>query len=231
MRTSDRSPESQMIKQLATNYKKSLKNEPESAVLSRVRLRQLRKQFFSREQEIRDALQSVGREASINAIKELTLVEVRVSPLQPVGSATLIPLFLRAHISLWPSDDAALCEWIKEVCDNPYVPFGGRNREYSSWAEKKSAEEERQAKKKRLATYLNESNEFKTSVKKDLSASKATRDLPAAIRRGDVAAIKSLLEKGADTNQVRENFGSLQALATENERPLVVEFLQSINEV
>ena len=221
-----------MINQLAANYTSSLNNEPESASLSRIRLRELRKRFQQYHQ-ICDALQLVGRQTSVSAIKELTLCEVRASQLQPIGSTTLVPRFLRAHVSLWPSDDEVLCEWTRKASDNPYIPFDSKihSRETLSWAEWNSLEDERQARKKRLASYLNESNEFRTSVKKDLSASKATRDLPATIRRGDLAAIKALLEKGADTNQVRENVGSLQALAEENERLSVVDFLQSIGEV
>ena len=175
-------------------------------------------------------LESLGRVSSMSAIKEICFLEEQIYGL---GSTTIIPRFVEAYANVWPEYDRELCSWLIDKTTNRYVPFGSLlySHEVSSWAEKKLLSDERQARKAHFADHIGKSNEFRKSVKQGLTASKATRDLPAAIRRGDLPAIKSLLEKGADTDRVRESIGPLQALAQENERPLVVEFLKSIDEI
>jgi len=60
-----------------------------------------------------------------------------------------------------------------------------------------------------------------------LRVQKATPKLANAVGRGDVAAVKALLERGADVAAVERETGSLVALARRNDRHRMMEFLSA----
>ena len=54
-----------------------------------------------------------------------------------------------------------------------------------------------------------------------------TSQLYKCVRRGDVAAVKSMLAKGADVEAVVAEHGSLEAIARANGRDKMVKYLSS----
>ena len=109
---------------------------------------------------------------------------------------------------------------VRKNITNHWARLSFRSREAESyaeyserrhrWAEEVEAEEagRQEAKARRLAEH-------------------ATSQLYKCVLRGDVAAVKSMLAKGADVDAVVAEHGPLEAIARANDKGKMVEYLQT----
>lgn len=124
-------------------------------------------------------------------IKTLTIAESLLEGWQGGSVSTVIWLFNK-YAPLSSTDKDGLADWILRHTDNYYVPFSN----YGA----KTLDEYHE----RRSKYLNEKRE--TQIKEELHhqdavkrhAIKATKDIFPAIARGDIKAVKALIQKGAD---------------------------------
>ena len=169
-------------------------------------------------------LQSEGPAKFEKALKALCLVEET----RPRGSATAVPALSAVFAKLWPPRDTSMCNWLKEHSTNPYVPFGtARWSHATSWEHLEELLSANKVKQAHLAGVRSDYREFRKNVKKDLKASRATKNLPSAIRRGDLNACIALVDAGADILEIYAEIGSLQKIAFELGREDIVMFLRS----
>lgn len=150
----------------------------------------------------------------------------RVTGRSTGGSVSpIIPLYY-AFAERFPKDEPDLTRWIVSNRTNEYDPFGSTicNRE-------SSLEDYRRARGARAEVAIaNETRDLARQAedkerKRIKDAENATSNLCNAVRRGDLAAVKALLQKGADVSRAMPN-GSLVALALEYGRTAVAEFLR-----
>jgi hypothetical protein len=119
----------------------------------------------------------------------------------------VIPLYWE-YVRRFPADEPALTAWIADNRVNSSEPFHGYEqarslREYYALREARGT--------KREATQAAEAERQTIAAKR--KAEGATKKLAAAIRRGDLAAVRALLARGADWQTAQEQAGSLILLA------------------
>jgi hypothetical protein len=135
----------------------------------------------------------------------------------------VIPLY-RCFRERFPTQEAALTTWIVGHRRNPYEPFGtmndGESRTYAEF----QAWQASGAGRVRGDTVAEMERQEKA---REIRKQRATERLPAAVRRGDLGAVKALLAKGADTTTGVLNGKSLVALAEEHGRTAVAECLRA----
>lgn len=150
----------------------------------------------------------------------------RLSGRSTGGSVSpVIPLYY-AFAERFPKSEPSLTEWIVSNRINDYEPFGSTicNRELS-------LDDHRRALHARVSVAM--ANEARDRVRQEeegeakriQEAKNATTNLRNAVRRGDLAAVKILLEKGADVAAAVSQGESLLVIARENGRTAVAEFL------
>jgi len=131
----------------------------------------------------------------------------------------------RSFISRWPEDEPALTAWIVDNTENPYEPFGsavhGKSRSQAELLVFHAA-------RARIASKNIDAEEERARIAQVARAARGTMNLYNAVRRGDLQALKALIETGADWRQVVREKGSLVKLAEEKGRSLVIEYLKSI---
>ena len=108
---------------------------------------------------------------------------------------------------------------------NPYEPFGTINDEgattYAEYVERRRI--------RALRAMANQTAEIERQEgARKVRANRATSRIAAAVRRGDSLAVKALVEEGADLHQALPEGESLLALAEQNGRDSVAEFLRSL---
>jgi hypothetical protein len=113
-----------------------------------------------------------------------------------LGSTTRIPELIK-HI---PPPDDPLIEWLLSHTRNPYLPFGGggkiRPNGVTTLPQYMAVLRERaEIRNKNIQRDLERQERDKQRI-----AAKATKDIFAAIRRKDYAAISALIRKGAELN-------------------------------
>ncbi len=136
----------------------------------------------------------------------------------------VIPLY-HAFIDRWPADEPRLTAWVVDNTSNPWEPFGtsvhGKARSQAElWLY--------HAHRRVIASENIEAEEQRARLAKVKRAARATENLYNAVRRGDVKALKALIEKGADWREAAKSKGSLLQLAMEKGRVHVVEYLKSV---
>lgn len=121
-----------------------------------------------------------------------------------------------------------MCDWLKDHSTNPYVPFGtARWSHAQSWAQLEQLLSANRAKQAHLTEIRSDYRDFRRTVKRDLKASRATKNLPSAIRRGDLNACIALVDAGANIPEICADVGSLQKIAFEYGREDILMFLRS----
>lgn len=180
---------------------------------------------INREKKVLETeLQDEGIGAFENALKALCLIEET----SPCGSTTAIPALSELYAKRWPERGTSMCRWLKDHSTNPYVPFGtARWSHAESWEHLDELLSAHKVKRAHLEDVRKEYKEFRKSVTRDLRASRATKNLPSALKRGDLNACKALIDAGADIHAIQGEVGSLQKIAFEMGREDIVMFLRS----
>ena len=138
------------------------------------------------------------------------------------GSASPVIHYYSEYIKRFPDSEPSLTAWIVDNRVNGYEPFGRWGIKARSQAELIAISQEdlkRQSKQSAKEALDHEARGLRETQK-------ATERLADAVRRGDLKAVKALIEKGADPRAALPQGGSLQRLAVENKRLAVLEYLQ-----
>ena len=131
----------------------------------------------------------------IALIKGLVIVQQRTR--RGCGSVSpVIPLF-EFYIDRMPGDEAGLVPWVYANRTNPYEPFGSV---VFAGCETIQAYHQALITRKRLALFQRQFEERQQAESAIKKAAIATENLPNAIRRNDISAVKALLAKGADVD-------------------------------
>ena len=131
-------------------------------------------------------------------------------------SCPLQGVFATAH----PDRDAELVAWVRKNIINEWARLSFRGREAQSYAEDSARRADWHAEVKAQ-------EERRQEGKAHRLAEQATSQLYKCVRRGDVAAVKSMLAKGADVDAVEAEHGSLEAIARAYGRGKMVEYLET----
>lgn len=127
-------------------------------------------------------------------IRLLTLAEAELGGWGGGSVSSIIWLF-RIYSGLDGSDADGLAEWIlQQGTDNPYLPYGTQNHGARSLKELAHLREGEMI----LRRLAREAETLRKEEAQERRAKKATSNLPAAIRRGDVAALGALVAQGAE---------------------------------
>lgn len=140
------------------------------------------------------------------------------------GSASpVIPLYTE-FVARYPHSEPELTTWIVRNRVNDYEPFGTIMN-----AGALSLQEHNRLRQKRWeqAKINLQAQQDIADRSREKAAQEATDRLPNAVRRGDIKALKAMLEKRADPQAASEKVGSLRALAKEFEREDMAQFLSS----
>lgn len=129
-------------------------------------------------------------------------------------SCGLQRVFAMAH----PDRDTELVTWVRKNITNYWARLSFRGREAESYAEYL-------ARRRNWAEHLKGQEAGRQEAKARRLAEHATSQLYKCVLRGDVAAVKSMLAKGADVDVVVAEHGPLEAIAKANGREEMAEFL------
>ena len=138
----------------------------------------------------------------ISAIQLYLLNEERWRTESTTESCNLQRIFARAH----PERDAELVAWVRKNITNHWARLSFRGREAESYAEYL-------ARRRHWDEVLEAEEAGRQEAKARRLAKHATSQLYKCVRRGDVAAVKSMLAKGADVNAVVAEHGTLVEVA------------------
>lgn len=131
-------------------------------------------------------------------------------------SCNLQRIFARAH----PDRDAELVAWVRKNITNHWARLSFNGREAESYAEYL-------ARRRHWAEVLEAEEAYRQGAKARRLAEHATSQLYKCVRRGDVAAVKSMLAKGADVEAVEAEHGPLEAVARAYGRDKMAEYLNT----
>lgn len=145
------------------------------------------------------------------------------------GSVSPVIFLYRIVVEQLPAAEPDLTGWVVRHRTNGYEPFGTHNDNDANTyaehvarqlvrAERTRANEVREAERQKHARENRQQRDRK----------EATERLASAVRRGDLAAVRALLGKGADVERALPDGGSLVAMALANERFVVAEYLKSL---
>jgi hypothetical protein len=143
------------------------------------------------------------------------------------GSASPVPALYYRFAERYPDDEPVLTEWIVKNRFNAYDPYGTlvrndalRLEDHRAYFRKRAAEQAR------INLHREEWQQYRRDVRHEMKAIRADRNLPGAISRGDIPAVKSLINNGALLESVQESSGmSPIQLALKNQRGDMAVFL------
>jgi len=128
------------------------------------------------------------------------------------GSASPVILLYWRYVNRFPKSEPELTNWIVENRTNEYDPFGTLShynaRSMAEYIERREA--------RRIE--VERSEQYDQQKKKERLAKRATKNIANAVRRGDLNAVISLIEKGADTSIHAQGGISLLDIARKNNR-------------
>lgn len=136
----------------------------------------------------------------------------------------VVPLY-RVYRERFPMHEPPLTAWIVENRINEYEPFGTVRHNDATSYELFLEQQAEALVEKRLQEDREELRQQEARAERGRVA---TGRLANAVRRGDLKAVKALIEQGADINQVLSAVGSLQALAKANGRQAVLDYLREM---
>jgi len=174
-----------------------------------------------------EAAKSIGPENVPFLIRGLVLY-ARASGRTTGGSVSAVIVLYRTVVERTPDLEPSLTSWVVAHRTNPYEPFGTINDEgavtYADFVARRtvrhalaSANEAREAEQQRQFA----------EIRAQRDRVESTQRLANAVRRGDLGAVQALFDKGADASRALPDGGSLVALADENGRHAVAEFLRA----
>ncbi len=116
-----------------------------------------------------------------------------------MGSASPCRFLYQAYAKLFPEQEADLYAWIVKHRNNPYDPFGSHDISLPDTLEAYRAFKEAAEQKRNRNLAQEETRQAQERLlKQDKEWKMANRNLAPAIQRGDFAAVKSLVAKGAN---------------------------------
>lgn len=155
-------------------------------------------------------------------IRSLVKYTRKYGPSVSGGSASPVVFLYQQFCDLYPEDEPEMTAWIVDNRINNYEPFGTIiHCDSRSMIEHLNARHQQSLCAQANIAESSQRHEDKLARE----AVKATENLPNAIRRGDIAAINALLEKGADTQEANRIVGSLQKLAALHKRDKTLKLL------
>ena len=131
-------------------------------------------------------------------------------------SCPLQGVFATAH----PDRDAELVAWVRKNITNYWARLSFRGREAESYAEYL-------ARRRNWAEHLKGQEAGSQEAKARRLAEHATAQLYKCALRGDVAAVKSMLAKGANVDALVAEYGPFQDLAKANGKEEMLVYLQT----
>ena len=172
-----------------------------------------RRTFYDLVEQLSEALPP---DQLMSAIQLYLLNEEQWRTESTTVSCPLQGVFATAH----PDRDAELVAWVRENITNEWARLSFHGREAESYAEYSARRADWHEEKKGQEAYRQE-------AKARRLAEHATSQLYKCVLRGDVAAVKSMLAKGADVDAVVAEHGPLEAMARANGRIKMVEYLET----
>lgn len=164
------------------------------------------------------ALEAAELEALIRGL----LTYSKVSGRQIGGSCSPVIELYRVFTEVAPECEPELTAWIVANRTDSYEPFGsGNDEQATSLAEYISRRDAR-------ARRVQERQQQARDLRAIRDRKESTEKLAAAVRRGDLSAVKALLSKGADVTKAISGGGSLVDLAEEHGRTAVADHLRSV---
>ena len=157
-----------------------------------------RRTFYNLVEQLSEALPP---DELISAIQLYLLNEERWRTESTTESCNLQRIFARAH----PDRDAELVAWVRKNITNHWARLSFNGREAESYTEYL-------ARRRHWAEVLEAEKAGRQEAKRRRLAEHATSQLYKCVRRGDVAAVKSMLAKGADVDAVVAEHGPLEAI-------------------
>lgn len=166
--------------------------------------------------------ENLSEEDLNHLIRALIKYSQLAGPSKSGGSASpVIPIYSE-YVEKFPGSEAELTSWIIRNRINDYDPFGTIVHNdcpsykifLETWKQHKLylAEQEQKRNEEKLARWEID----------------ATEKLPNAVRRGDIKAVKALLEKGGNPKEAMIKVGSLCKLANEHGRDQMQAYLKSV---
>lgn len=145
------------------------------------------------------------------------------------GSVSPVISLWQSYVAKYPEKEADLTAWVVTHRVNEYEPFGSivfsdcmsissREQALTAWEEEK----------RRRWVIEEEKQEKAQAVKREKDRVNANRNLPNAVARGDIKAVKALLDKGGDVLIKASDGKSLLELAEQNNCEEVVGCLNQI---
>jgi len=144
----------------------------------------------------REKAKYYSKDELIALIKCLTIIEYSGKKGWDSGSVSPVIYLFEHLIKVEPDLEILLGNWILSHTKNPYLPYGWWNWNANSIDEYHS----RVAGHVAYVERCHAEEEERKNQAKIRKAEKATKNLAAAIKRGDFKAIKALIETGADPN-------------------------------
>jgi hypothetical protein len=167
-------------------------------------------------------------ESNLEALIKGYVLYSRARPSHSGGSVSPAIDLYRGFARRFPDKADELADWIFKYTTNPYEPFGSQ---ITFGAKSLREYRERLDAHNRIADLNREGDQIRQKEdslrKQTYEKERATKNIANAVRRGDLAAVKAFLDKGADCNQSLPNGESLVAFARVNGRNEVAEYLLS----
>ena len=171
-----------------------------------------RRTFYNLAGQLSDALPP---DQLISAIQLYLLNEEQWRTESTTESCGLQRIFARAH----PERDAELVAWVRKNITNHWARLSFRGREAESYAEYLAS-------RRNWAEHVKGQEAGRQEAKARRLAEHATSQLYKCVRRGDVAAVKSMLAKGADVEAVEAEHGPVEAVARAYGRDKMANYLE-----
>jgi hypothetical protein len=178
----------------------------------------------------REGWQRAGARLSDDDLRDLIrglLLYARASGRMIGGSASPVIVLYREVVARSPSWEPELTKWIVGHRTNPYEPFGtGDDFGATSWAEYSERLAESSARRGANVEAESERQGADSERRRVRDAAAATARLAAAVRRGDLGAVTSLLGKGGDPAAALPGGASLVEWAEQHGRSEVASYLR-----
>lgn len=140
------------------------------------------------------------------------------------GSVSPVIPLVRWYVRRFPENHERLTGWIVDNTKNHNEPWG-RSAVHNARSLRDLNMIEGLERERRAAIEARLAEEALLS--KVRKAADATPKLANAVRRGDILAVRALLDRGADWTMALPDHGSLVALAHEHKRTAIAELLES----
>lgn len=168
-----------------------------------------------------DVAETLRADELRNLIRGLVLYSVASG--SSGGSVSPVIVLYWRYVERSPADEPELTSWIADKRVNDYEPFGT-----AFYGGARSLQEFRENGIRRLHWRVERAALEREAAawRRERAGSLATELLPNAVRRGDLAAVKALLQRGANGARALPGGQSLLTIVGRGDRDKMVEFLR-----